>query len=57
MDELFLIDANSLITPFLSYYPFDFAPSFWSQISDHISNGSIVILDMVKAEILKEMIS
>lgn len=27
-DELFLIDANALITPHLTYYPFDFAPQF-----------------------------
>lgn len=50
-DELFLIDANALITPHLTYYPFDFAPSFWSQLEDNIKNGNIVILDMVKAEI------
>jgi hypothetical protein len=50
-DELFLIDANALITPHLTYYPFDFAPSFWSQMEENIKNGSIVILDMVKAEI------
>ena len=27
--EIFLIDANSLITPHLTFYPFDFAPGFW----------------------------
>lgn len=48
----FLIDANSFITPHLTYYPFDFAPSFWSQMEERISDGSIVILDMVKDEIL-----
>ena len=30
--SIFLIDANSLITPHLTYYPFDFAPGFWEQI-------------------------
>jgi len=52
-DELFLIDANALITPHLTYYPFDFAPSFWSQMEEHIKNGNIVILDMVKSEITR----
>lgn len=50
--QYYLIDANSLITPHLTYYPFDFAPSFWSQMEDHIESGRIVILDMVKSEIL-----
>lgn len=50
--EVFLIDTNSLVTPFSNYYPFDFAPSFWSQLEENIQNGNIVILDMVKNEIL-----
>lgn len=50
-DEVFLIDTNALITPHLTYYPFDFAPSFWSQMEENIKNGNIVILYMVKAEI------
>lgn len=51
IDELFLIDANALITPHLTYYPFDLAPSFWLQMEENIKNGNIIILDMVKAEI------
>jgi len=51
--EIFLIDANSLITPHLTYYPFDFAESFWSQMEEHIQNGDIAILDLVKDEILQ----
>lgn len=31
-EAIFLIDSNSLITPHLTYYPFDFAPGFWNQI-------------------------
>ncbi|MDE6568072.1 MAG: DUF4411 family protein [Lachnospiraceae bacterium] len=49
----FLIDANSFITPYLTYYPFDFAPSFWTQMEQAINDGTIVILDMVKSEILQ----
>lgn len=52
-DTIFLVDANSLITPHLSFYPFDFAPSFWSQLETHIASGRIAILDMVKDEILR----
>lgn len=51
--EIFLIDANSLITPHLQFYPFDLVPGFWTQIEEHIKNGSIKILDMVRAEILQ----
>ncbi len=52
-EEIFLIDANSLIAPHSSYYPFDFAPGFWEQIENHIRSGRIAILDMVKNEILQ----
>lgn len=51
--EIFLIDSNSLITPHLAYYPFDFAPGFWTQMEKHIKAGSIKILDMVKNEICR----
>lgn len=51
--EKFLIDANAFITPHLQYYPFDLAPSFWQQLENHIKDGTIVVLDMVKAEILQ----
>jgi len=50
--ELFLIDSNILITPQEQYYPFDLAPNFWAQMAEKIEDGSIVILDMVKDEIL-----
>ena len=51
--ERFLIDANSLITPYKRFYPFDFAPGFWTQMEDHIQSGEIAILDLVKREILQ----
>lgn len=51
--EIFLIDANSLITPYLTYYPFDFAKGFWNQMEKHIMNGNIAILDLIKAEVLQ----
>ena len=33
--ELFLIDANSLITPYLTYYHFDLVKTFWNQMEVH----------------------
>ncbi len=51
-EPIYLIDSNSLITPHLMYYPFDFAPGFWEQIEHHIKDGHIAILDLVKSEIL-----
>lgn len=53
VQEKFLIDANPFITPHLQYYPFDLAPSFWKQLEDPIKDGTIVVLDMVKAEVLQ----
>ena len=50
--EIFLIDANSLITPYLTYYQFDIVPGFWNQLREQIKNGRVVILDMVKNEII-----
>lgn len=52
-DTVFLIDTNALITPYQQYYPFDFAKSFWDQLQQHIENGDIAILDMVREELLK----
>lgn len=49
--EKFLIDANAVITPYLSYYPFDFALKFWEQLETNIKNGAIAVLDLVKVEI------
>ena len=28
----FLVDTNTLITPYLNYYPFDFAPGFGNSL-------------------------
>ena len=53
MSEVFLIDANILITPYEQYYPFDFAQTFWQQMGVHIRSGNIAILDMVRDEIYK----
>lgn len=49
--EIFLIDTNSLITPYANYYPFELFPTFWKQLKDQIIKGSVVILDFVKNEV------
>ena len=51
--EKFLIDSNSIITPFNSYYSFDISVKFWEQLKTKINDGSIIILDLVRDEILK----
>ena len=51
--EKFLIDSNSIITPYNSYYSFDISIKFWEQLKAKINDGSIIILDLVKDEILK----
>ena len=49
---IFIIDSNSLITPYKLYYSFDLAPKFWNDIEQKIVDGSIVILDKVYDELL-----
>lgn len=52
-NQIFLIDANVLITPYINYYPFDIAPSFWEQLEQHIASGHIAILDLVRNEVMQ----
>ncbi len=53
VEEKFLIDSNSFMTPYRQYYAFDLAPTYWEELSKRMDNGRIVLLDMVKAEIDK----
>lgn len=53
MEEKYLIDANILITPYESYYPFDLAPSFWRQLDPILQHPQVAILDVAKDEVLK----
>ncbi len=48
--EKFLLDTNTFITPYKSYYPFDLAPSFWKQLLPKLSSGNVSVLDIVQAE-------
>lgn len=49
----YLIDTNTLITPYKLYYPFDLAINFWRQMKEEINNGNLLILDLVKKELIK----
>lgn len=51
--EIFLIDANILITAKNAFYPFDLAMAFWEQLKYHIENKNIIILKKMADEIFK----
>lgn len=51
--EFYLVDANTLITPYQQYYPFDLFPNFWRFIKNEICKKNIVILDKVYNELVK----
>lgn len=33
VEEKFLIDSNSFMTPYRHYYAFDLVPSYWEELS------------------------
>lgn len=51
--EKFLLDANTFITPYKNYYPFDFAPGFWTQLKTKLKLDSVYILDVARNEVMK----
>lgn len=53
MEEKFLLDANTFITPYQNYYAFDFAPGFWSQLKIKLKSDSVYILDVARNEVMK----
>lgn len=53
MEEKFLLDANTFITPFQNYYSFDFAPGFWNQLELKLKLDSVYVLDVAKDEVMK----
>ena len=52
-NKVYLVDSNTFITPFKTYYPFDFAPSFWSFLGNNIMNNNIAVLSKVYEEVAK----
>lgn len=53
MEEKFLLDANTFITPFQSYYSFKLASGFWKQLESKLKLDSVYVLDVVKNEVMK----
>jgi len=51
--NIYLVDANTFITPFKTYYPFDLAPSFWTFFGNNIMNGTIAVLSKIYDEVAK----
>ena len=51
MEEKFLLDSNSFITPYRQYYAFDLVPSYWQELSKPFNLQRLVLLDVVKDEI------
>ena len=51
MKEIFLLDANSFITPYRQYYAFDILPTYWNELSKQVSSQRLVILDKVQDEL------
>lgn len=53
VNEKYLLDANSFMTPYQNYYPFDFAPAYWRQLEPLLKQDNISVMDVVRDEILK----
>lgn len=53
IEEKFLIDSNSFMTPYRQYYAFDLVPTYWDELSKKTDTGRLILLDMVKDEINK----
>ena len=53
VNEKYLLDANSFITPYQNYYPFDFAPAYWRQLEPLLKQENVSVMDVVKDEIIR----
>lgn len=53
VEEKFLIDLNSFMTPYRQYYAFDLVPTYWKELAKRLDTGRMILLDMVKDEIDK----
>jgi len=51
--KVYLMDSDTFIAPYRTYYPFDFAPSFWEFLGNNILNGNIAVLKKVYDEVSK----
>ena len=53
VSEEFIIDADTLITPYKIFYPFDMFPDFWDFIGQKMKSEEIKTLDLVYNEIAR----
>ena len=51
----YLIDTNSLVTPYRSYYSFEFGDTFWNQLRDSIHSQKIFFTRSVYDEIVENV--
>ena len=47
----YLLDTNTFIQAKNSYYAFDIAPSFWTQLLEKLKQGQLAVIDAVSDEI------
>ena len=52
-NKQYLLDSNSFIAPYKTFYPFDFAEAFWKQLRIRIDEKQLLVLDIVKEEVVK----
>lgn len=52
-DRIYLLDADSFIAPYRTFYSFNIVPSYWEKVKPFLENGRILVIDSVKKEILK----
>lgn len=48
MEEKFLLEANTFITPFQNYYSFDLVSGFWRQLKPKLNLDSVYVLDVAR---------
>ncbi|MGN0945942.1 MAG: DUF4411 family protein [Megasphaera sp.] len=54
MSEKLLLDTNTFLTPYESYYAPDLAPTFWKKLEAVLAkNKNLAVLDLVTDELLK----
>ena len=50
----FLIDTNTLIQPYKSYYAFDICPGYWEWLLAAHGQGNLASIDRVRNEVLEQ---
>ena len=50
---MFLLDANTFITPKNSYYGFDLAPGFWTWLERAHAAGWVASVEAVRQELCR----